>query len=168
MKCDFSATPAMIAVQYMLDIALILGIGMFFTEASESVVTYVIFALIIMGLILVSNLKKGIIKADEENVQISRYLFGRKVLKKSIAYYDIDTAECRTDLETGRYGFIRYRLVTTIKENDGNERTFYTNLRIPKDMPVQEPDKYKIFIETHPVMELSGYINKKIRQDVMR
>ena len=158
----------MAVIHYILTVVFILGIGIvfmtLFIDNSESNVTYVIFSLIILALILVLNLKKGTIQADEEKIQISRYLFGRRVFNKNIAYYDIDRVECCPYLENGRNAYGRYRLVMTIKENNGNERSFYTNLNISKHMPVQNPDKYKRFIETHPMMELSMYINKEIRQ----
>ena len=163
MKCNFNSTPAMIAAEYILILVLIIGTGMLFKEEFK-ISVLVCYTLIIIGLIVVSNLKKGSIQTDEESVYISRSLFGHEVLKKSVAYYDIDTVECHADLETGRYGFIRYRLVTVIKENNSNERVFYTHLSIPKDMPVQNPEKYKKIIEIHPMMKLCAHINRKVKE----
>ncbi|MBQ8780640.1 MAG: hypothetical protein IJZ72_03060 [Oscillospiraceae bacterium] len=162
MKCNFNTTPTMIAVAYVLVLALIFGTGILAINLFASIVLIVGYVLLILGLIFVINIRKGIIQADEENVCISRYFFGKYILKKSIAYCDIDSFKCHTELVKGKYR-VKYRIVTVIKESNGNECVFFTNLDIPEDLPVNNPDKYNKILETHPMMELRAYVSQNIK-----
>ena len=161
MKCNFNTTPTMIAVAYVFVLALIVGAGVLVISLFKNVVLIAVYVLLILGLILVINIRKGIIQADEENVCISRFFFGKYLFKKCIAYCDIDSFKCHTELVKGKYR-VKYRIVTVIKESNSNERVFFTNLDIPEDLPVNNPDKYNKILETHPMMELRAYVSQNI------
>ncbi|MBQ8825505.1 MAG: hypothetical protein IJ007_00235, partial [Oscillospiraceae bacterium] len=90
MKCSFNTTPTMMATAYVLILASILGTGILIINYFGSAFLNVSYVLVVLSLIFVLNIKRGMIQADEKCVCISRYFFGRYILKKSIDYCDID------------------------------------------------------------------------------
>ena len=164
MKCNFNTTPAMMVTAYVLLLASVLGTGILIISLCffESVFLIVSCVLVIFSLIFVLNIKRGMIQADEKGICISRYFFGRYILKKSIDYCDIDSYKCQVEVVQGKYR-IKYKLVTIIKVSNGDELVYFTDLNIPPDLPANNHDKYKKIVETHPVMELREYVSKNIR-----
>ena len=128
----------------------------------ESILLNACFALLVLALILVLNMKKGMIEADEEKVYISRYFFGHYIFKKSIAYYDIDSFKCHTELIKGKYR-VKYAIVTTIKVSNGDELVYFSKISVDEGMPVNNPDKFQKIVDSHPAIQLRKYVSKNIR-----
>ena len=154
----------MMAWTYFLTLLVICGGGVVVIVLFifESILLNACFALLVLALILVLNMKKGIIEADEEKVSISRYFFGLYIFKKSIAYYDIDSFKCHTELIKGKYR-VKYAIVTTIKVSSGDELVYFSKISVDEGMPVNNPDKFRKIVDAHPAMQLREYVGKNIR-----
>ena len=162
MKCNFYTSPAMMGWTYFLTLFTIcvgaIAIILFF----KSILLNACLALLVLALILVLNMKKGLIEADEEKVYISRYFFGQYIFRRSIAYYDIDSFKCHTELIKGKYR-VKYVIITTIKVSNGDELVYYSRISVDEGMPVNNPDKFQKIVGSHPAMQLREYVSKNIR-----
>ena len=168
MKCEFDSTSRFTVLKDFFIIIACISVSTAIAaaiyddlQALSAICFTVIFPLSAIAGVTISFLQKGTIIADENLVIISHKLFKRDVLISGIYYDDIDCIEYQVKHLTGRFGFMGYRLVVTIKYCDENEIILFNELDISENMPTEKPDEYKKFLANCPMVKLCKYINKR-------
>jgi len=92
--------------------------------------------------------------SEQNSIAVCR---GRK--KRIIPIENIESVSCLPEITHTR-GSIKHMLVFTVILDTGKKLEFYAKLDIDKDMPVQQPEKFKEYIAEQPMMKLYEYINK--------
>ena len=169
MKCEFDSTNRFTLIKnFFFIIACISVSTAIVTAVSDDLQTLsvicftVIFPLSAIAGVTISLLQKGTIIAGENSVVILHKLFKRDVLVSDISYDDIDCVEYQVKYLTGRFGFMGYRLVVTIKYSDENEIILFNELDIFENMPTEKPDEYKKFLATCHLVKMCKYINERL------
>ncbi len=101
-----------------------------------------------------SNRFGGYVLYKENSIAVCR---GRK--KLIIPIENIESVSCLPEV-TSRNHTVKHMLVFTVILDTGKKLEFYAKLDIDKDMPVQQPEKFKEYIAEQPMMKLYEYINE--------
>lgn len=116
--------------------------------------SFYIFAIIwLIICVIISNRLEGYIFCEQNTFAVCR---GR--IKRIISIEDIESVSCLPELH--RPYSVKHMLVFTVILKTGKKLAFCTCLDVDKDMPVQQPEKFKEYIAEQPMMKLYEYINK--------
>lgn len=86
----------------------------------------------------------------------------RKHRKRVISFESIESVSCVPEVMHTRYS-VKHYLVFTVMLKTDKKLEFCKELDIDKDFPVQQPEKFREYIDGHPMMKLYGYINERSR-----
>ncbi len=99
----------------------------------------------------------GIILYDRNCITVCR-----KRRKRIISFDDIKSVCCMPEVKHTRFA-VKHNLVLTVLLGTGKELAFCQQLDIEKSFPVQQPEKFKEYIDEQPLMRLCNYINERAR-----
>ncbi len=117
---------------------------------------FMVLIVIIIFSIIKSNCQCGYILclSNQNSIAVCR---GRR--QRIIPIEDIESVSCLPEVTYGRYS-VKHMLVFTVILKTGKELAFCVKLDVDKDMPVQQPEKFREYIAEQPMMKLYEYINK--------
>lgn len=101
-----------------------------------------------------SNLD-GVIMFSQNSIAVCR-----KRRKRVIPFESIESVSCVPEVMHTRYDVKHYLVFTVILKTD-KKLEFCKELDIEKDFPVQQPEKFKEYIDEQPLMQMYKYINER-------
>ena len=85
----------------------------------------------------------------------------RKHRKRVISFKSIESVSCVPEVMHTRYS-VKHYLVFTVTLKTDKKLEFCKELDIEKDFPVQQPEKFKEYIDEQPMMNVYEYINEMV------
>lgn len=166
MKCEFDYEKSSLNKWTAFGLAVIFG-GMIILGALAFCISdykyefeLLSFIFAIFGAVLLrvklSNLD-GVIMCSQKSIAVCR-----KHRKRVIPFGSIESISCVPEVMHTRYD-VKHYLVFTVTLKTDKKLEFCKELNIEKDFPVQQPEKFKEYIEEQPLMQLCSYINERSR-----
>lgn len=81
--------------------------------------------------------------------------------KRIISFESIESVLCVPEVMHTRYS-VKHYLVFTVTLKTDKKLEFCKELDIDKDFPVQQPEKFREYIDEQPMMKLYEYINEMV------
>ena len=165
MKYEFDSTGDTDGVYTTFFLIAIFSFGIAIASIADypnfSGIMFIIFLVSLLAVFITSVLRGGVIYAFEKKVVIIHKFFSRKVLVSHISYRDIEYAEYNVKAVYSRLGFVEYDIILTITKKTGSSVKVTSGLDIKENMPTDKPDKYKKYLNEHPIVKMCNFINEK-------
>lgn len=165
MKCSFNRCPLLdIVSSIFVAIALVLLFSFLLLDDSGKLIPIGIFgsiACFVASLILYSTDYSGEISADDSAVSITYRIFSVITFTRKYEYSLIEHTATDVEVVSGR-GIVSYWLTLSVCVKNGKKIKLQEKLDIPRDMPANDPDKYKEHLGNQPLSQISNFINEKV------
>lgn len=157
MKCDFYTTGVF---DVIFSIFIIIA-SFSFVAAFVSISALVALSVSLTAAFITSALRGGVICAFENKVVIIHKFFSKRVLASSVRYSDIKHAEYNVKSVHSRLGFVRYDIILTITKGTGRTVKIISKMDIEENLPTDNPDEYKEYLNEHPMVKMCNFINER-------
>lgn len=161
MKCEFCSTGKFyLCEKITLFLNIFLIFSFVFIISDRLIRIYALVVILFTALIelfVISIFESGKILACKNQLIIYHKVFNKKALVSHIEYKNIICAEYCIRKSYARGGFECRIFVLTVKCSVGKKRVFISEMIDPP----KDPDGYKRYISSLPLMQLCRYINEK-------
>lgn len=103
----------------------------------------------------------GVIVWEQDSIVIYRMKGNRKVPRWAYTLDEIESVSCTSEIRHTRTESIHV-LVFTVVLASYKKRDFCFELDIDENFPVQQPEKFKEYIDGQPLMQICKYINERL------
>lgn len=164
MKCSFNSCPLLDIISSIFTvIALVLFFAFVFEDSGKLIPVGILGGVVffVASITLYSTDYNGEISADDTAVSITYRIFSVITFTRKYEYSLIEYTS--TDVEVvGGQGIVIYWLTLSVNTKNGKKIKLQKKLDIPRDMPANEPDKYKEHLNNQPLSQISDFINEKL------
>lgn len=122
-----------------------------------AILSFMVFA-VLWTLIMTVKLHSldGIILCGQDSIEVRR-----KRRKRIISFDNIESVSCMPEVKHTRYA-VKHNLIFTVLLKTDEELEFCHQLDVEKSFPVQQPEKFKKYIDEQPLMQVCMYINERL------
>lgn len=117
------------------------------------------------GVFLLGGDGSGTISALENEIVISLNSSAVKLPDLHLKYDEIELAEYKIKDVRSRVSFWYYKYILIIKKKSGKEVKIAVSLDIEESLPLDNPEKYKKYINEQPLMKMCKYINERLKNN---
>lgn len=173
MKCKFDTTGKNSFFKQLFVLSAVISLSFCFALLGRDeftawfVVSLVLLILSVIGLaaVLLVGGNGGTISALENEIVISRNSSAVKLPDFHIRYNEIELAEYKIKDVRSRVSFWYYKYILIIKKKSGKEVKIAVSLDIEESLPLDNPEKYKKYINEQPLMKMCKYINERLKNN---
>lgn len=174
MKCKFDTTGKNSFFKQLFVLSAVISLSFCFALLGRDeftawfVVSAIILILSLTGLaafFLLGGDGSGTISALENEIVISLNSSAVKLPDLHLKYDEIELAEYKIKDVRSRVSFWYYKYILIIKKKSGKEVKIAVSLDIEESLPLDNPEKYKKYINEQPLMKMCKYINERLKNN---
>lgn len=138
------------------NIALLIGVRF---GISVFCAVYLISLIILEAPVLILCSLKGLVRADQNGVNIRILLFGKTISEQNYEYIDIKRTDCTVEEHKIKYRKY-YEMVFVLLFAGKKKLRFSKRLKIRYDLEKKDPSAFNADISNEPMMQLNNFVGK--------